>query len=187
MVAIAVACTASTGEFAASHLEFDRLAILNGEWWRLLTGHLTHFGWWHLTTNLIYLSALVFLVGQLAVRGWLGYMAFVAVVVPVVLLIEPEPLEKYRGISALLYGLTVWCSLVLAEQGRRYLYCVPVLIIIFISFDLLGYSIPRNLPAGVTAYPFAHLYAVVSALLWYSISRALPRIELKLADTFRPR
>ncbi len=173
MVATTVVCTAATGEFAASYLEFDRPAILDGEWWRLLTGHLTHFGWWHLTTNLIYLGVLVFLLGQLPVRGWLGYTAFVAVVVPVVLLVEPEPLVQYRGISALLYGLTAWCSLVLAGQGRRYLYGVPIIIIVFIALDLLGYSIPRNLPAGVTAYPLAHLYAVVAALLWYFTGRIL--------------
>jgi rhomboid family GlyGly-CTERM serine protease len=173
VVATAVVSTAATGEFAASYLEFDRLAILDGEWWRLLTGHVTHYGWWHLTTNLIYLAALVFLIGQLTVRGWLGYAAFVAVVVPIALLVEPEPLQQYRGISALLYGLTAWCSLVLAGQGRRYLYGVPVLIIIFISLDLLGYSIPHNLPAGVTAYPLAHLYAVVAALLWYLVGRVV--------------
>ncbi len=171
MVATAAACTVATGEYAASYLEYDRLAIVDGEWWRMLTGHLTHFGWWHLTTNLIYLGALVFLIGQFGVRGWLGYTAFVAVVVPVTLLVEPEALERYRGISALLYGLTTWCSLVLAGQGRQYLYGIPILIIIFIVLDLLGYSIPRNLPTGVTAYPLAHLYAVLAALFWYFIGR----------------
>ncbi|MCZ6856122.1 MAG: rhombosortase [Gammaproteobacteria bacterium] len=174
MVATAVVCIAATAEFAASYLEFDRLAILDGEWWRLLTGHLTHFGWWHLTTNLIYLGALVFLISRLTVRGWLGYTVFAAVVVPLALLAEPESLEQYRGISALLYGLTGWCSLVLAGQGRAYLYGVPILTIIFITLDLLGYSLPRKLPTGVTAYPLAHLYAVVAALLWYFIGRILP-------------
>lgn len=89
------------------------------------------------------------------------------------LFVLSEPLEHYRGISALLYGLTAWCSLVLAGQGRRYLYGVPILIIVFIALDLLGYSIPRNLPTGVTAYPLAHLYAVVAALLWYITDRIL--------------
>jgi len=173
LLAATVVCSAATGEFAASYLEFDRDAILKGEWWRMLTGHSTHFGWWHLITNLIYLAALIFLISQLTVRGWLGYTAFAAVVVPIVLLVEPAPLDHYRGISALLYGLTAWCSLVIAERGQRYLYGVPVLIILFIILDLLGYRIPSNLPDGVTAYPMAHLYAVTAALLWYFGDRLL--------------
>jgi len=37
---------------AAPWLQYDRIAILKGQWWRILTGHWVHLGWPHLLLNI---------------------------------------------------------------------------------------------------------------------------------------
>lgn len=171
----AACCAVATHDAIAPGLEYDRAAILDGQWWRMVTGHLTHYGWWHLLTNLGYLVLLVALTRKSTVPGWPVYWLLGAMAVSVGLLLEPEPLLHYRGSSALLYGLTVWCAMALARHGRPFLYGVPVLVAALVVLDLLGYSLPRSLPSGVSAYPLAHLYAVVAALLgWLMTARTHP-------------
>ena len=171
LAGLALAAIAASHGSVVAYLEFNRSKILSGEWWRLLTSHLTHFDEWHLAANLAYLSILIYWSRHLALEGWLSYCAFATVVVPVALLLEPDPLEYYRGISALLYGLTVWGSLALAARGRRYLYLIPVGILIFIAIELLGLTPVRYLAADAVVYPAAHLYAVLAAIFWHFLWR----------------
>ena len=53
---IAVAIFASS--IMSGWLEFDRIAISQGEWWRVLSGHLTHWNTDHLFWDAIMFAAL---------------------------------------------------------------------------------------------------------------------------------
>jgi rhomboid family GlyGly-CTERM serine protease len=165
----------ATFEPVAVWLQFDRQAIADGQWWRLLTGHLTHFGWLHLISNLLYLMAFTLLLKGRSLPGWWGCFVFSAFFVPVALLLETPGLDQYRGLSALLYGLTVWCALVLAADGRRFLFAIPLLVTVFIVLDIAGVVRGRILWSGVATHPAAHLYAVLAALMWYLVRLLLDR------------
>lgn len=45
---LAVALASQVLPAARTALQFDRAAISAGQWWRLVSCHLTHFGWPHL-------------------------------------------------------------------------------------------------------------------------------------------
>jgi rhomboid family GlyGly-CTERM serine protease len=94
------------GEHAAEMLRYQREAVLSGEAWRLLTGHLVHADGSHLLWNILGL-ALVFALfaGEYSPGEWsvvmlastaaidLGFLAF-----------EPQ-IAWYVGLSGVLHGL----------------------------------------------------------------------------------
>ena len=91
-------------------LELDRAAVLQGQLWRLFTGHFTHFGSDHLKWDLIGLLVL----GSLAESSQRRQMVVTllgaaAVIGSAVVLFQPQ-FSHYRGLSGLdsaLFGLVV--------------------------------------------------------------------------------
>lgn len=116
-VFILLLCTA---QLFAEHLQFDRGRILGGEYWRLLSGHFVHAGWTHLVINA--LAALTIYFGffsHLRIAELLIGSFFLAILISIALLIFLPELSWYRGLSGLLHGLTVYCSLRRVFEGRR--------------------------------------------------------------------
>ena len=68
-LSVVIACF---GDTAREALKYDRLAILNGEYWRLVSAHFTHLGPTHLLLNLAGLLLVWLLVGRYySNRQWL--------------------------------------------------------------------------------------------------------------------
>jgi rhomboid family GlyGly-CTERM serine protease len=99
-------------ESISESLQYQRHAISEGEWWRLISAHLVHLGWGHLVMNLLGM--------------WLVWYLFVAdsppywcarIFLPLVIgtsaglwLFSPD-LIWYRGLSGVLHGLISWALL----------------------------------------------------------------------------
>ena len=94
------------GETAAAALRYERAAVLRGELWRLLSGHVVHADWTHLTWNVLGLLLVwVLFAGEYTVGGWLALMlASTAAIGLGFLTFEPE-LAWYVGLSGVLHGL----------------------------------------------------------------------------------
>jgi rhomboid family GlyGly-CTERM serine protease len=93
------------GPGAVGVLRYERLAVLDGEAWRLLTGHLVHADAAHFGWNVLG----VLLVGFLFAREyspvqWLAVLVASTVAIDLgFLLLEPQ-LEWYVGFSGVLHG-----------------------------------------------------------------------------------
>lgn len=102
----------------SSLLQFDRQAILAGEWWRLWSGHLLHTNSWHLLMNLAGLVVIIMLHGNYY-RGW----PFVFLVVAgfglsgLALLFWSPETSLYVGLSGWLHALLVYGA---CEDVRRH-------------------------------------------------------------------
>ncbi len=107
-LALAVAAIALQwgGEVVIPALRYERGAIIGGEWWRLLTGHLVHLSWSHLGLNLAGLALVWMLVGAYwSVRAW-WIIAFVCMAgTSAGLLLGLPDLAWYVGLSGMLHGL----------------------------------------------------------------------------------
>lgn len=89
-------------------LLYDRAAVAGGEWWRLWTGHLVHFGWPHCVAD----------AGLLAILGWLverpqpalaRWSLLVAPAVISVALFYFDPgMTRYGGLSAYNLGVLLY-------------------------------------------------------------------------------
>jgi rhomboid family GlyGly-CTERM serine protease len=109
-ITVAMLCFAAMvgGINALFWLRYERAAVLDGEVWRLLTGHLVHLGWAHLAMNLAGLGLIWLLFGRVySALQWT--VLFVACALGISLgfmLFRPE-LVWYVGLSGVLHGLFV--------------------------------------------------------------------------------
>jgi rhomboid family GlyGly-CTERM serine protease len=92
-------------------LIYDRNAIANGEWWRIWTGHLVHFGWPHFVAD----AGLFIILGRLLEwqNPWLcrfSLVAMPAVIAGVLYRFDPA-MTRYAGLSAVNLGFLVFLAL----------------------------------------------------------------------------
>lgn len=98
-----------------SALLYDRAGIAGGEFWRIWTGHLVHFGWAHLFVD----AGLLLIVGWIAENQHPRFTRIGIVVMPAFISgcmfwLEPE-MTRYGGLSAFNLGVLLY----IAAQGWR--------------------------------------------------------------------
>jgi rhomboid family GlyGly-CTERM serine protease len=87
-------------------LRYERQAVLDGEAWRLVTGHLVHADFVHLGWNLAGLLLVAWLFArEFDWRGWLAVLVASTVAVNLGFLVFEPQLEWYVGFSGVLHGL----------------------------------------------------------------------------------
>ena len=110
--------------------QYDRSAIMKGEYWRIATCHFVHMGWEHLFLNVIGVvilfhlfihsySLFVWLVGTLCCMTCIG-LSF--------LVLYPR-LEWYNGLSGLLHALLVLGIIGEIKTGNKFYYFGLMLLI----------------------------------------------------------
>ena len=161
------------GDGSAQWLRYDRAAIMGGEYWRLLTAHLTHLGWSHLLLNLAGLFLLWALVGdRLNCTGWLLLMLFSALSISAGLWLFDPQLRWYVGLSGVLHGVLLGGALLLAlSSSREGLYLILITAAKLLWEQLMGPMPGSEATAGGKVIVNAHLYGALSGgvvvlLIW---------------------
>lgn len=106
-------------------LVYDRSAILSGEAWRLLTGHLVHLDWNHLTFNVAALLGLGYLIetdGQIGRRTLVTVLGTSIAAIGVALLVFHPATILYAGLSGALNGLFAYVCLQLFAHTRSWVW-----------------------------------------------------------------
>ena len=90
---------------------FDKGLVAQGQWWRIWTGHLVHFGWPHVVAD----GGLFLILGRLLERShlWEALLSLVGMPVAIALALawgDPH-LARYGGLSGVDFGLLVFLAL----------------------------------------------------------------------------
>ncbi len=94
---------------------YDRDALADGEWWRLITAHVVHLNTRHALLNAAAAAVLVLLVGQaLTLRAWLWILLTALLAVDVGLWFLEPNVSWYVGASGVLHGVIAGGALTLA-------------------------------------------------------------------------
>lgn len=111
------------GQYFAPLLQYDRSAIIAGEYWRVLTCHFVHAGWEHMLLNMLGALLILFLFVQLyAPFAWLtGIFCSMIGISTSLLLIHPT-LEWYMGLSGILHGLLMMGIIGEIKKGNWFYY-----------------------------------------------------------------
>jgi rhomboid family GlyGly-CTERM serine protease len=152
---------------AAAALEYDRTRLLHGELWRALTGHLTHWNYEHLLTNAAGAGLLALWFRAVPTRFWIAAGSAAALAIAAGLLLEAPPLDRYRGLSGVLYGWLVAALFVDARHlrshaRRRLQQALGLAVPFWVLVDLTGLTAPLRTGA-VPVHAAAHLYGIVGA------------------------
>jgi rhomboid family GlyGly-CTERM serine protease len=93
-------------------LRYDRDAIVSGQIWRLLTGHVVHLNTWHLTLNLLGLWLIAeLLCDRVPARYAAGSLLLSALLIDLALWTAHPDIGWYAGLSGALHGLWAGCAL----------------------------------------------------------------------------
>lgn len=156
-----------------SFMQYDRVLILRGEIWRLLTGHLVHWSPEH-----FFLDASVFLALGIAFEQKIGrtygsVLCMAGLVIGLALLLFQTDLIAYRGISGLINTQIILGTglLVLApdagKAARGFYLCIFLAHLIKTAYEIIfGVSIFSTEALGDLGRftPVAHLVGVLTGL-----------------------
>jgi rhomboid family GlyGly-CTERM serine protease len=157
---------------AAELLVYDRAAILQGQWWRLATGHWVHFSHAHLLCNVLVIAAAGSLI-EMTRRGDFALLCALAILPagPALLLAEPG-LVQFGGASGVACALVVYAALSgLTTPGRWRVVCALLLGAVGLKL-LVEWGAGWSLSAGVgqrdfVPVPLSHLVGAGAAFgLW---------------------
>jgi len=164
---------------------FDRAALAEGEWWRIWTGHLTHFGWPHWFVDVGLWLVLGWVLGPRHPRFYYIAVVFMPLFISSIIFWAEPGLLRYGGLSAVNLGLLLY----LALQGWRRQWTdwfwpsVLAIYVAEIGFELLqdgsGGGLIRFDEPGIRIATGAHLAGAAYAMIavgwtWLRRPRAGP-------------
>ena len=148
-------------------LRYERAAILAGEWWRLLTGHLVHLGPVHLALNL---GGVVVVYGlfrsALTTTGWALALLLSALAATLGLLLWSPEVGWYVGLSGQLHGAFLAAALAAWKQQRPLAITAMALLVLKLLGELwFGPSTETSRLIGGHIIGAAHLYGALGGLV----------------------
>jgi len=160
---------ACAGEPVAAGLAWERAAILHGEWWRLIGGHLVHFSPSHAGADALGLIAMGLLAEPLlGPRRYALVLGGGALLVSLGLLALAPGLLEYRGASglavfaAVLGGVLAWRR---HPASRTMLACAALALASKTLWEAFAHTAAfSELPAGITVAWQAHLLGAALGL-----------------------
>ncbi|MFA5937872.1 MAG: rhombosortase [Sinimarinibacterium sp.] len=155
-------------------LQYDRSAVLDGQWWRLLTGNFAHLGWYHLLLNEMGLLVLVLLCPDaLPVHVWARRLVLLGTGMSAGLLLFVPKLSTYVGMSGVIHGLFV---LGLVPQVlKRDLIALGCLLYLIgkIGWELYaGAPLSDEAAIGGRVVVESHMFGTLSALIYGVVFRS---------------
>ena len=161
------AAIAVAGPAGREALKYDRLAIAQGEWWRLVSGHFAHLGGAHFAMNAAGLCVVWLLVGQRASQlAWFGVLLAVIAGIDLGFWFLDPDLLWYVGLSGVLHGLLVAGALAGLTTDRTESLVVLVLVATKVLYEQFAGPMPGSeATAGGPVVVEAHLYGALAGLV----------------------
>ncbi|MEW6600489.1 MAG: rhombosortase [Nitrospirota bacterium] len=158
----------------AALMIYDRQAILNGEYWRLLSGHFVHFSGTHLTYDLFAFGIVGWIIESKGER-YLGLLCLLmALSISTFLFITRPDMRYYGGLSGLACGCISYLALtgIYGKMRQPALYALVLLCLItktgaevYYGHSLLPY--PGEL--SFVPEPMSHLIGIMTIIIFITI------------------
>lgn len=149
---------------------YSRHHIVNGEYWRLITGHFIHLNNTHLLLNMLGVGLVLMLFDNvLAIWQWLVVLLASAFVISVLIYFNLPQVQGYVGLSGVIHGLFVLATMQLLAQPKERNFALILAVMVTLKLltenGVQGISFTANLIGGHVLLP-AHLYGAVVGLLF---------------------
>ena len=162
----------------ANALRYERTAIAQGEWWRLLTGHLVHLGAWHAALNAAaFLVLWILFRRDYRLRQWLLIVIVSIVAIDAGLWLLDPRIEWYVGASGALHGIAAAGAVSRIRQMRREGWVLAALLVVKLSYEQARGAMPftESMPVVVDAHLYGAIGGTFAALLTWCFCRTRAR------------
>lgn len=148
-------------------LQYDRVAIEGGAYWRLLSGNLVHLGLNHLLLNAAGFALVAALVWRYySTLEWLLIFAVCALAVGLGLFLLVPELRWYVGLSGVLHGLLLAGACVEIQRYPQSGWPLLLLVVAKLVYEQLSGPMPGSeWAAGGAVVEQSHLYGGAAGLL----------------------
>ncbi len=92
-------------------LQLDFNSVTGGQWWRLLSGHLTHYDGQHLFWDLLMFVVLGAICERQNRKRFGVFLVIMATVVSLTVMFTSAGISEYRGLSGIDTGLFAWLTI----------------------------------------------------------------------------
>jgi rhomboid family GlyGly-CTERM serine protease len=153
------------GDAGREALRYERAAVADGEWWRLVSGHLVHLGWRHVALNLLGLAlmwALFF--ADYSLRQWAIVLGASTLAIDAGFWFLNPGLVWYVGLSGALHGVMAAGTLAHVRRRERDAWVLVPFLIGKLAYEHWNGSMPYSADAGGAVVVAAHLYGALGAL-----------------------
>ncbi len=171
-------------EFAGltEQLQYDRVAITEGEYWRLLSGNLVHLGLNHLLLNAAGFALVAALVWRYySAVQWALIVAVCALAVGLGLYVLVPELRWYVGLSGVLHGLLLAGACVEVQKYPQTGWPLLVLVVAKLLYEQVTGPMPGSeWAAGGSVVVESHLYGGLAGLVmgwWFGFRTKTKQID----------
>jgi len=169
-----------TGESGRELLRYQRAAVLEGQYWRLLTGHFVHGSGQHLLLNAVGLGLIAALFPrEYSPRAWLLILASSIVTIDLGFVFLQPQLQWYVGLSGVLHGALAAGALGWwRHESRPLALALSAVLVSKLAWEQWQGALP--LSGDMPVVVDAHLYgaiggALAGAVLWLQSRGWSPR------------
>lgn len=174
------------GNPAREWLRFDRAGLEEGQFWRLVTGHLVHLGWRHLFLNLAGLGVMWRLfAAEYSWRRWLWIVLASMVSIDLGLYAFSPGLNWYVGLSGSLHGMMAAGAVAYWRRRDPQAWLVALLLLVKLLSEQWMGPLPLSVatsggPVVVDAHLYGALGAAVAAFLMAWMPQRSPNAHPRL-------
>lgn len=167
-------CGSLLSETVLMALRYDRAAIIAGEWWRVLSGHMLHGGFAHWASNMAGFALILFIYAK-QVTGQSLVLAILelSLMISAGLFIWNPGIDWYVGFSGVLHGLFAMFAMQAMFNGSHGHGLAAALLVVKIAYEQLQVSIMGTQALiGLPVITDAHLYGALSGLVLVLVHRS---------------
>lgn len=153
----------ATGEAGREMLRYERGAVANFQWWRLVSAHLVHLSWEHVLLNcagLVLLWALF--AREYSPRRWLWIITTAVIAIDAGLWFFRPGVDWYLGASGVLHGVLAAGAYALYRRGESMGAVLLLLLVVKLVYEQQSGS--SVFAAGLPLVPDAHVLGVLGGL-----------------------
>lgn len=172
LMTVSLLCLGLQFEPLASLTNWQRDLILDGQWWRILSGNFTHTNFAHLGMNLagLWVISFIFKPTEKSLA-----LLLIAISLAIGALNFLSDMNGYVGLSGLLHGLFAYFALQESLSGRKSSWLLVVGVIAKVTWELtMGASQSTVELINARVAVEAHLFGMLSGFVLALIVRFFP-------------
>ncbi|GIU15618.1 MULTISPECIES: rhombosortase [unclassified Shewanella] len=161
-----------------AELAYQRNLIIDGQWWRLVSGNLLHTNAWHLYMNLAGLWVILALHEQHYQAKGLSLVFFILCLMQGLgLLVFFPSLIGYVGLSGMLHGLFTYGAVLDIRRGLKSGYLLLLGVFLKVAYEqYFGASLEMTQLIDARVATEAHLVGLLSGLICVGVFIAYKRL-----------